>query len=53
MVLFRAAKVFQTLQDQRIDMRVHVFAGASPEKHAQKSFFQSRRNIKYMMCFLA
>jgi hypothetical protein len=37
-VLFRAAKVFHTLQDQWIDMRVHVFAGASPEKHAQKSF---------------
>jgi hypothetical protein len=34
-VLFRAAKVFHT---QWIDMRVHVFAGASPEKHAQKSF---------------
>jgi hypothetical protein len=29
------AKVFQ---DQLIDMRVHDFAGASPEKHAQKSF---------------
>jgi hypothetical protein len=50
--LFRAAKVFHTLQDQWIDMRVHVFAGASPEKHAQKSFY-SRRNIKYMLCFLA
>jgi hypothetical protein len=37
-VLFRAAKVFHTLQDQSIDMRVHVFAGASPEKHAQKVF---------------
>jgi hypothetical protein len=37
-VLFRAAKVFHTLQEQWIDMRVHVFAGASPEKHAQKSF---------------
>jgi hypothetical protein len=35
-VLFRAAKVFHTLQDQWTDMRVHVFAGASPEKQAQK-----------------
>jgi hypothetical protein len=31
-------KVFRALQDQCNDMRVHVFAGASPEKHAQKSF---------------
>jgi hypothetical protein len=37
-VLFRAVKVFHTLQDQWIDMRVPVFAGASPEKHVQKSF---------------
>jgi hypothetical protein len=37
-VLFRTAKVFHILQDQWIDMHVHVFAGASPEKHAQKSF---------------
>jgi hypothetical protein len=37
-VLFRVAKVFHTLQDQWIDMRVHVFAGASPEKYVQKSF---------------
>jgi hypothetical protein len=37
-VLFRTAKVFHTLQDQCIDMRVHVSAGASPEKQAQKSF---------------
>jgi hypothetical protein len=31
-VLFRPAKVFHTLQDQWIDMRVHVFAGASLTK---------------------
>jgi hypothetical protein len=35
-VLFRAAKVFRTLQDQWIDMRVHVFAGASRQKNMHK-----------------
>jgi hypothetical protein len=44
-VLFRAAKVFHTLQDQWIDMRVHVFAGASPEKHAKKFLVSSKYQI--------
>jgi hypothetical protein len=37
-VLFRAAKVFHTLEDQWIDMRVHIFAGASPENTHKKVF---------------
>ena len=48
-VLFRAAKVFHTLQDQLIDMRVHVFAGASPEKQRTKLFLVSSKYQIYVV----